>query len=253
MGTQLSSIISYLINPMKTIEIKNAWQGVSDCENCSIRSSALFAELNENDFAKIHSPIDDLSFDANAGIYAQGDQAHSLYTLRSGYIKILHINSDGSGRILRIVVPGNLFGMEALLGDAHEHAAIALTNVHLCRIPKNIITTLGEESPRLHRQIVKKWGEALLQSESWFSEINTGRIEIRLARFFLKLAKQSGPYAIAPLFKREDMGLMMDVKFETISRALASMAEQGLISNVSRLTVQIPNLEILREFSKKGL
>ncbi len=49
------------------------------------------------------------------------------------------------------------------------------------------------------------------------------------------------------------MGLMMDVKFETISRALASMAEQGLISNVSRLTVQIPNLEILREFSKKGL
>jgi CRP-like cAMP-binding protein len=238
---------------MKTIEIKNAWQGVSDCENCSIRSSVLFAELNEDDFAKIHSPIDDLSFEANARVYSQGDQAQSLYTLRSGYIKILHINSDGSGRILRIVEPGNLFGMEALLGDAYEHTASALTNVHLCRIPKNIITILGEESPRLHRQIVKKWGEALLQSESWFSEINTGRIEVRLARFFLKLAKQSGSYAIAPLFRREDMGLMMDVKFETISRALASMAEQGLISNISRLTVQIPNLEILREFSKKGL
>jgi len=241
------------IFPLKTIEIKNAWQGVSECEKCSIRSSALFAELNEEDFSKIHSPIDDLSFDANANIYSQGGHAGSLFTLRNGYIKILHVNSDGSERIVRIVLPGNLFGMEALLGDTYEHSAIALSNVHVCRIPKNIITSLGEESPRLHRQIVKMWGEALLQSESWFSEINTGRIEARLARFFLKLAKKSGHFAIAPLFKREDMGLMMDVKFETISRALASMADQGLISNITRLSVQIPDLERLKQFSKQGI
>lgn len=238
---------------MKTIEIKNAWQGVSDCENCSIRSSALFAELNEEDFSKIHTPIDDLSFEANSRIYAQGDPAESLFTLRSGYLKILHINSDGSERIVRIVLPGNLFGMEALLGERYEHSAFALTNIHLCRIPKKIITTLGEESPRLHRQIVKKWGEALLQSESWFSEINTGRIEVRLARFFLKLTKESGTVAIAPLFKREDMGLMMDVKFETISRALSSMSDQGLITNITRLSVQIPSLKALQDFSIKGL
>jgi CRP-like cAMP-binding protein len=100
---------------------------------------------------------------------------------------------------------------------------------------------------------VRKWGEALLQSESWFSEINTGRIEVRLARFFLKLAKEAGSHAIAPLFRREDMGLMMDVKFETISRALASMAEQGLISNITRLSVQIPSIQALQEFAKKGL
>ena len=217
------------------------------------RISALFAELNEEDFSKIHSPIDDLSYDANAEIYAQGDSAQWLYTLRSGYIKILHINSDGSERIVRIVLPGNLFGMEALLGERYEHSAVALTNTHLCKIPKEIITSLGEESPRLHRQIVRKWGEALLQSESWFSEINTGRIEVRLARFFLKLAKESGTTAIAPLFKREDMGLMMDVKFETISRALASMADLGLISNITRLTVQIPSMKVLEEFAKKGL
>jgi DNA-binding transcriptional regulator YhcF (GntR family) len=59
--------------------------------------------------------------------------------------------------------------------------------------------------------------------------------------------------AVAPLFKREDMGLMMDVKFETISRALASMAEQGLISNISRLSLQIPSMKKLEEFSKQGL
>lgn len=238
---------------MKIIEIKSAWQGNSDCTACSIRSSALFAELNEEDFSKIHEPIDDLRFEANIGIYSQGEAAEYLYTLREGYIKLLHINSDGSGRIVRLVVPGDLFGMEALLEGSYAHSASALSNVRVCRIPKQIIASLGEESPRLHRQIVKKWGEALSQSESWFSEINTGRIEVRLARFFLRVAKVSGEMAVAPLFKREDMGLMMDVKFETISRALASMAEQGLISNISRLSIQIPNIDRLRLFSQSSL
>jgi CRP-like cAMP-binding protein len=230
---------------MRIIEIKSAWQGNSDCNACSIRSSALFAELNEEDFAKIHSPIDDLRYEANAGIYTQGDLAEHLFTLREGYIKLLHINSDGSTRIVRLVMPGDLFGMEALLGKSYAHSATALSNIHLCRIPKAIISSLGEES-------VKKWGEALAQSESWFSEINTGRIEIRLARFFLRIAKVSGDMAVAPLFKREDMGLMMDVKFETISRALASMAEQGLISNISRLSIQIPSMKNLESFSQAG-
>lgn len=238
---------------MKIIEIRSAWQGNSDCNSCSIRSSALFAELNEDDFSKIHEPIDDLRFEAHSGIYTQGETADYLYTLRDGYIKLLHINSDGSGRIVRLVVPGDLFGMEALLGDSYAHSAAALSNIHLCRIPKKIISSLGEESPRLHRQIVKKWGEALAQSESWFSEINTGRIEVRLARFFLRVAKISGDMAVAPLFKREDMGLMMDVKFETISRALASMADQGIISNVTRLSIQIPSIEKLTAFSQASV
>ena len=49
------------------------------------------------------------------------------------------------------------------------------------------------------------------------------------------------------------MGLMMDVKFETISRALASMAEQGLISNISRLSIQIPSMDNLKKFCQSGL
>jgi CRP-like cAMP-binding protein len=238
---------------VKIIEIKNAWQGNSDCNTCSIRNSVLFAELNEEDFSKIHTPIDDLRFESNSLIHEQGDSAEYLYTLREGYLKLLHLNPDGSSRIVRLVMPGDLFGMEALLGERYAHSAAALSNAYVCRIPKEIIESLGEQSPRLHRQIVKKWGEALTQSESWFSEINTGRIELRLSRFFLRLAKPSGDKAICPLFRREDMGLMMDVKFETISRALAAMAEQGLVSDITRLSIRIPSLRKLREFSQTGL
>ncbi len=237
---------------MKDIEIKVAWQGQSNCQNCSIRNSVLFAELNEEDFSKIHAPIDDFHFDAGAKIYEQGEKSQYLYTLRQGFVKLLHLNEDGTERIVRLIKQGDLFGMEALLGSSHENAAVTLSDVHLCRLPVDLIIQLGEESPRLHRQMMKKWGEALSQSETWFSQLNTGRADLRIGRFLLVLAKEEDQLIRSPLFKREDMGLMMDIKLETVSRSLASLAEKNLITDISRSKVTIPDLEKLKKFCQQG-
>jgi CRP-like cAMP-binding protein len=237
---------------MKPIEINIAWQGKSDCSSCSIRDSVLFAELNEDDFSNIHAPIDDIHYQPDSIIYKQGDNGEFLYTLREGYIKLLHLNEDGTERIVRLIKQGDLFGMEALLGNAYEHAAIALRPIYLCKIPVGVLKSLGEQSPRLHRQMLKKWGEALSESQTWFSELNTGRVEIRLARFLLRLVKEVDGKLMTPLFKREDMGLMMDVKLETISRALTAMSEAGLISEVGRTSVVINNIDQLKNFCQQG-
>ena len=47
---------------MIPIKTESAWKGTSDCRNCGIRDMVLFADLNEQDFGMIHSPIDDLEF-----------------------------------------------------------------------------------------------------------------------------------------------------------------------------------------------
>jgi CRP-like cAMP-binding protein len=237
---------------MKPIEINVAWQGKSDCNTCSIRDSVLFAELNQEDFAKIHAPIDDIKHEPDSLIYRQGDVGEFLFTLREGYIKLLHLNEDGTERIVRLIKQGDLFGMEALLGHPYEHSAISLRPIYVCKIPVSVLRTLGEQSPRLHRQMMKKWGEALSESESWFSELNTGRVEIRLGRFLVRLAKETDGLTTAPLFKREDMGLMLGVKLETISRALTTMSDMGLITNVIRASVTIPDLAQLKAFCQKG-
>lgn len=238
---------------MKPIEINVAWQGKSDCSACSIRDSVLFAELNEDDFSKIHAPIDDLKYEQDSIIYQQGDRGDFLYTLREGYIKLLHLNEDGTQRIVRLIKQGDLFGMEALLGNTYENAAVALRPIYLCKIPVGVLKSLGEQSPRLHRQMMKKWGDALSDSQLWFSELNTGRVELRLARFLLKLAKEVNGQIICPLFKREDMGLMMDVKLETISRALTAMSDAGLISQIERTSVMINDIQLLKNFCQQGI
>lgn len=45
---------------MIPIKTDSAWRGTSGCRVCGIREMALFAHLNEADFAHIHAAIDDL-------------------------------------------------------------------------------------------------------------------------------------------------------------------------------------------------
>lgn len=59
--------------PVKT---EAAWRGTSDCQVCGIRAMVLFADLNEQNFQFIHSPIDDLEYRTGHRLYREGDQAH---------------------------------------------------------------------------------------------------------------------------------------------------------------------------------
>ena len=95
---------------------------------------------------------------------------------------------------------------------------------------------------------MKKWSEVLSESQTWFAQLNAGRADVRVARFLIRFSKEVNGVFESPLFKREDLGLMMDLKFETISRSLASLADQGLIGVPTRHAVRIPSLDALEKF-----
>ena len=99
---------------MIPIHIDSAWKGTSDCRDCGIRDMVLFADLNEQDFSEIHTPIDDLAFAADAVLYNEGQQALGLFTLRKGMVKLVRSTADGRERIVRVLRPGDVLGLEAL-------------------------------------------------------------------------------------------------------------------------------------------
>ena len=95
---------------------------------------------------------------------------------------------------------------------------------------------------------MKKWGEALSEAHTWFAQLNAGRSDVRVARFFIKFSREVDRVLESLLFKRRDLSLMMDLKFETISRSFTLLADLGLIGSPSRHSVSIPNRDKLREF-----
>jgi len=213
---------------MIPIKTESAWRGTSDCRSCGIRDMVLFAELSEQDFTAIHSPIDDLLYAPGDILFHEGQSALGVFTLRRGMIKLVRVSGDGRERIVRVLVPGDVAGLEALVTKQFDSQGVALTPVSVCRIPLDVVHNLSANSPRMHRKLMEKWHHALKQADDWLADLNFGTARQRVMSFVRKMHSLSDD-GTATLFSRDDMGAMMDLKLETVSREVAALAREGVI------------------------
>lgn len=218
---------------MIPIKTESAWRGTSDCRTCAIREMALFGSLTEGDFAHIHAPIDDLAYRSGDTLHAEGQAAHGVYTLRSGMLKLSRVTADGRQRILRLLRPGDVVGLEALATECYDSNVTALTDVTVCRIPTEVIHHLSQRSPRMHAGLLNKWQKTLREADDWLAAINFGTARQRVGQFALKMRHSTDP-SLSTLFSREDMGAMMDLKLETVSREVSHLVKIGAIKAVDK-------------------
>ncbi len=235
---------------MRAITIKSAWHGHSDCSNCGVRRSALFAELVEADFAMLHDQIDDLDYPAGAILYHAGAHGDWLFTLRTGAVKLVRYGADGTQRILRILRQGDVFGLEALVSPAYDHTAISLSPVALCRIPRPLIERLNRDTPRLQKPLLTHWHAALAEADAWLAELAAGHADVktRVARLLLRLGSDADPGHTIRL-SLEDIGAILGVAPESASRALGVLRRSNLLADAQESRhhwrVDLPGLQSL--------
>ena len=213
---------------MIPINIESAWKGTSNCRNCGIRDMVLFADLNESDFELIHAPIDDLVFQPGVALFGEGRSAGHVMTIRAGVVKLVRNAADGRARIVRILKPGDVIGLEALFSQVYDTDAVALSPVSVCKIPITVIKDLSAQSPRLHMRLMERWHRAVKEADDWLAALNFGTARQRVANIILKMRHMEDP-TLTTLFSREDMGAMSDLKLETVSREVSRWTKEGVI------------------------
>lgn len=203
------------------------------CDSCTIRATVLFADLQEQDFKLMHRPIEQLTLQTGHLLYQENDLATHLYTIRSGVVKLVRTTLDGRQRIVRILRQGDVVGLEAMAAKRYQSEAVALTDVQLCQIPVSLVDELRTTSGNIHRQLMLKWHGALKEADDWLADINFGTAARRVRQFILKMRHPHEPQ-YTTLFSREDMGAMMDLKFETVSREVSALTKAGVIVPIDK-------------------
>lgn len=216
---------------MIPIKHESAWRGTSNCRTCSMRHQGLFADLNEDDFKTIHALVDDMAFTAGATLFNEGDAARGVFTLRTGVIKLVRTTAGGDQRIVRVLRPGDVAGLEALVHGRFDCNAVALTDVSVCRIPLESIKSLQAQSPRLTQKLMEKWSCALKEADDWLVDLNFGTARNRVSNLVLKLRGVMEEQKVT-LFTREDMGTMMDLEMETVSRQITALVREGTLESL---------------------
>ena len=219
---------------MIPIKTESAWRGTADCRACGIRDMVLFADLKEEDFNLIHAPIDDLEHPAGHALVRMGQTATSLYTLRAGVVKLARNTADGRQRIVRVLRAGDVIGLEALMGPTYDSDAIGLTSIKVCRLPLQVIQRLNQETPRLHQRLLERWHRSLKEADDWLADLNFGTARQRVAGLILKM-RADHDASVCTLFSREDMGAMLDLKLETVSRTLNAFVREGAVEPLDNL------------------
>jgi CRP-like cAMP-binding protein len=166
-------------------------------------------------------------------LYSEASPAQGIFTLRSGMVKLVRSTLDGRPRIVRVLRAGDVIGLEALAAARYDSDAVALTPVTVCRIPLNVIQKLASSSPRLHTQLMHKWQRALKDADDWLADMNFGTARQRVANLLLKMRSPSN-HDVSVLFSREDMGAMLDLKLETVSREISRLVRDGVIAQLDK-------------------
>lgn len=203
------------------------WQGRSRCTVCAIRNSVLFSGLTPPELDAILQPIDNLHVPQSAVLYEQGATAPSVYTLRSGILKLRIDLPNGGQRIVRLLRPGDVAGMETLVGERYHHTAIALRDADVCRIPREVVVQLDRTSPAVHQALMQRWQRSVDQAEHCIVSLSTGTAEARMARLLVMLGCSGNQPETMP--SREDMGALLGVTTETASRIMAEFKRRGLV------------------------
>jgi CRP-like cAMP-binding protein len=190
----------------------------------------LFSSLDKNAFDHILEPIDNLRFGPKACIYTQGEESNSIYSIRNGLVKLTQSLPDGTQRIVRLLGPGAVTGLEALVGESYHHTLLVCQEVDICRIPIETMIQLENEHPHFSEQVMKHWEQHLNLADRWIIELSSGPIRNRVIRFLLMLLEiKGGQNDTIRLLSYDDMAAIIDTSRETFNRVIADLKSKGLV------------------------
>ncbi|MBI2252946.1 MAG: Crp/Fnr family transcriptional regulator [Armatimonadetes bacterium] len=188
-------------------------------------------------------------------IYFPGETANTIYTIKSGLVKISKLSPDGKEIILVILSQGEIFGEMTIMGEEFRDVeAKAMEDTLLCVSKKDDFLNILRKNPKFSFSITKLISFRLKQIEAKLENLLFKDVPTRLAETLIQLSQQ---YGIATArgakfkarFTHQDLANLIGSTRETVSSFLAAWKKDGIIDMEGRKIVLL-NLDKLHQLAK---
>jgi CRP/FNR family transcriptional regulator len=181
-------------------------------------------------------------------IYRESEQGDRIWVIRSGLVKLLSYLPNGRARIVRLHAAEQWIGLEALLGQAYEHTAIAIDDVELQYVSIHNVQRVNRDNPGVLGQLLCQWHGALVHADRWIADFSTGGIKPRVARLLEYLAEleYGRPLDRVELLTVCEMAEILGVTQESVSRILAMFKRGDILQRQSHPSREIYRLDARR-------
>lgn len=175
------------------------------------------------------------SFRQDTSVFTQGSPASFFYLLVEGRLKVTQITEDGQQVILRVVHPGELFGMARAIArrDYPATARAAVDSIALCW-PTAEWDSILEANPAFALFAIRTIGRRLDEAHTRLREMATQEAGRRIAHTVLRLAERAGRpeddgIRIDFPVSRQDIAEMAATTLHTVSRTIAAWEGRGIV------------------------
>ncbi|WP_026220932.1 Crp/Fnr family transcriptional regulator [Thiofilum flexile] len=223
--------------------------GSHSCQSCQVRHLSILSRMSTERLGQIAQDFNPsvITFGGQDTIYYQGDSARYAYTVRSGFVKLLSILPNGRTHIVRVLHTGDLLGFEGIVGGKYAHTAMALTKVDVCRFALSELMALKQNYAEVDGMLTQRWIQSLTKAEDMLVELGAKKTGERLGAFLVRWC-ESAPKGIegwVPLpLSRAEVGELLGMTVETVSRALSEWKRQGLFQERGGF-IRLPDVERL--------
>lgn len=200
-----------------------------------LRRSTLFRRVTTDDRRRLAAVSSVRAFDKGEPIFSEGDPSDLMYTVLTGRVKVFKTTPRGTDVILELFGPGDPVGAVAVYESRpYPASAVALDPTTCLVIPRQTFFSLLETYPTLVRGMLLGLTHRLVELTNRLTELSGGRIEGRLARFFLKLAQDMGQRRDDGVFiplalSRQELADMTGTTIETSIRIMSRWGKDDVV------------------------
>ncbi|AWL06101.1 Crp/Fnr family transcriptional regulator [Massilia oculi] len=209
-----------------------------------LRKIPLLANLNEEDMLQVKTNLRIREYAKRDIVLQKGAPGDSLLFLLSGSLQVIDVTEDGRAIGLRMLQPGDFFGEIAVISGAMRSASVvALTPVLVALLPRAVALHLFTHSPSVAHQMLRFLAEKVQRDSEFRALLSIHNTSRRIFTFLnlLKEKKEGDVHVVENLPTHQDIANMINTSRETVTRALLTLVQQGIIKKGSHsITIMKP-------------
>jgi len=195
----------------------------------------LFEGLAPEEVDAVLLPATSRRCPVNTVVFEQGAAADQFFLLLHGRVRATQVTSDGQQIVVRMVNPGDIFGIAvALRRPDYPATATAAADSIVLAWSTDLWAGFMRHHPMLAVNAMRTVGGRLQEAHTRMRELATEAVERRVAHAVLRLANQAGRRETDGIridfpLSKQDIAEMTGTTLHTVSRILTAWEAAGLI------------------------
>jgi CRP/FNR family transcriptional regulator len=207
-----------------------------------LRRVDLFASLTDGEIGEIAELLGDHHIPTGHDLLGDTHRSDKLILVKEGAVRLQTCDS-GQRVSLALLGPGRVFGFSSIVGDDSPlMSATTLAPSYVCFTSWSKMMDVFMRYPQVMVKMTAALAELLFEAETWRARLGMSSPGHRLANLLVELSDEFGEQTIAGRrisfrLTQIDLGSMVGLSRETVSRLMAEFGRQGWVAREEGLLV----------------